>query len=46
MAGNSGAPDAIGEPVTDLDEFWLETARGTIKESINSLEEAPHHPSA
>ena len=32
--------DAIGEPVTDLDEFWLETARGTIKESISSLEEA------
>ena len=32
--------DAIGEPVTDLDEFWLETARGTVKESISSLEEA------
>ncbi len=32
--------DAIGEPVTDLDEFWLEIARGTVKEAISSLEEA------
>jgi hypothetical protein len=40
MEDNSGAPDAIGEPVTDLDEFWLQTARDTVKESIGSLEEA------
>ena len=40
MEDNSGAPDAIGEPVTDLDEFWLEIARDTVKESISSLEEA------
>ena len=32
--------DAIGQTVTDLDEFWLEIARGTVKESISSLEEA------
>lgn len=32
--------DAIGEPVTELDEFWLQTARDAIKESISSLEEA------
>ena len=40
MADNSGAPDAIGELVTELDEFWLQTARGTVTESISSLEEA------
>lgn len=40
MAGNAGAPDAVGEPVTDLDDFWLQTARGMVKESIASLEEA------
>ena len=32
--------DAVGEPVTELDEFWLEIARDTVKESISSLEEA------
>ncbi|MDD4163131.1 MAG: hypothetical protein PHW87_11705 [Methanothrix sp.] len=40
MPGNAGAPDAIGESVTELDEFWLETARITVQESIASLEEA------
>jgi hypothetical protein len=40
MADNSGAPDAIGELVTELDEFWLQTARGTVTESISSSEEA------
>jgi hypothetical protein len=40
MAGNTGAPDAIGEPVTELDEFWLETARTAVRESVASLEEA------
>lgn len=33
-------PDAIGEPVTDLDEFWVDTARTSVKESVASLEEA------
>ena len=33
-------PDAIGEPVTELDEFWLDTARTAVKESVASLEEA------
>jgi hypothetical protein len=40
LAGNASAPDAIGEPVTELDEFWLETARTAVRESIASLEEA------
>ena len=40
MAGNAGEPDAIGEPVTELDEFWLETARTAVRESIASLEGA------
>lgn len=40
MADSAGAPDAVGEDVTDLDEFWLETARTVVKESIGSLEEA------
>ena len=40
MPGNTGAPDAIGEPVTELDEFWLETAKTAVCESIASLEEA------
>ena len=40
MAGNASALDAIGEPVTELDEFWLETARSAVRESIASLEEA------
>lgn len=40
MAGAADAPDAVGEDVTDLDEFWLETARTAVKESIGSLEEA------
>jgi hypothetical protein len=40
MAGNTGAPDAIGEPITELDEFWLETARTAVRESVASLEEA------
>ena len=40
MPGNPVAPDAIGEPVTELDEFWLETARTAVRESIASLEEA------
>ena len=40
MSGNADAPDAIGEPVTERDEFWLETARTAVKESLASLEEA------
>jgi hypothetical protein len=40
MPGNAGAPDAIGEHVTELDEFWLETARTAVRESVASLEEA------
>lgn len=40
MAGNPAAPDAMGEPVTELDEFWLETARTAVRESVASLEEA------
>jgi hypothetical protein len=30
----------IGEPVTELDEFWLETARTVVRKSVASLEEA------
>ncbi|MGV8175745.1 MAG: hypothetical protein ACP5OU_08605 [Methanothrix sp.] len=33
-------PDAIGEPLTEMDEFWLETARAAVQESVSSLEEA------
>jgi hypothetical protein len=33
-------PDAIGEPLTEMDEFWLETARTAVQESVSSLEEA------
>jgi len=40
MSGNPAAPDAMGEPVTELDEFWLETARTAVRESVASLEEA------
>jgi hypothetical protein len=40
MSGNPATPDAIGEPVTELDEFWLETARTVVRESVASLEEA------
>lgn len=32
--------DAIGEPVNELDEFWLDTARTAVQESVSSLEEA------
>jgi hypothetical protein len=32
--------DAVGEPVTEMDEFWLETARTAVRESIASMEEA------
>jgi hypothetical protein len=40
MPYNPAAPDAIGEYVTELDEFWLETARTAVRESVASLEEA------
>jgi hypothetical protein len=40
MPDNPAVPDAIGEPVTELDEFWLETARTAVRESVASLEEA------
>lgn len=40
MPDNPDAPDAIGEPLTEMDEFWLETARNAVKESVSSLEEA------
>ena len=40
MPDNSTDPDAIGEPVTELDQFWLDTARTAVKESVSSLEEA------
>jgi hypothetical protein len=40
MPGSADAPDAIGEPVSELDEFWLETARTIVRESVASLEEA------
>ena len=33
-------PDVIGEPLTDMDQFWLDTARSSVKESVSSLEEA------
>ena len=33
-------PDAIGERVDEMDQFWLDTARTTVKESVSSLEEA------
>ncbi len=46
MAGKAVAPDAIGEPVTDLDEFWLQTARGTVKESIALWRRQPSSSSA
>jgi hypothetical protein len=39
MAGIT-SQDAVGEPVTELDEFWLETARTAVRESVASLEEA------
>lgn len=29
-----------GEPLTALDRFWLETARGAAKESVGALEQA------
>ena len=38
MPDNSPAPDAIGEPLTDMDQFWLETARTSVKESVASLD--------
>jgi hypothetical protein len=40
MPANADASDAIGEPVNELDEFWLETARTAVRESVASLEEA------
>jgi hypothetical protein len=30
----------IAEPVTEMDELWLETARTAVHESVASLEEA------
>lgn len=33
-------PDAIGQPVDEMDQFWLDTARTAVKESVSSLEEA------
>ncbi len=33
-------PDVIGQPVDELDQFWLDTARTAVKESVPSLEEA------
>jgi hypothetical protein len=33
-------PNSIGQPVDELDEFWLETARAAVRESVASLEEA------
>src|SRR5512137_1310058 len=40
MPDNPTDQDAIGEPVTELDQFWLDTARTAVKESVSSLEEA------
>ena len=40
MPDNPTPPDAIGEPITELEEFWLDTARTSVKESVASLEEA------
>ena len=40
MPNNPTDQDAIGEPLTDMDEFWLETARAAVKESVSSLEAA------
>ena len=40
MPDSPDVPDAIGEPVTELEEFWLETARTAVRESAASLEEA------
>lgn len=40
MPNNPTDQDAIGEPLTDMDEFWMETARTSVKESVSSLEAA------
>ena len=40
MPSDPSAPDAIGEPLTEMDQFWQETARTAVKESVSSLEEA------
>jgi len=40
MAGTPDVPEVTAAPVTDLDLFWLEIARGIVKESIGSLEDA------
>ncbi|OPY53623.1 MAG: hypothetical protein A4E49_01320 [Methanosaeta sp. PtaU1.Bin112] len=37
MPGNPALPDAIGEPVSEPDEFWLETARTPVSESVASF---------
>jgi hypothetical protein len=37
---NDGQTEIPGAVVSSLDNFWLETARGSVKESIGSLEEA------
>ena len=40
MAGTPDVPEVTAAPVTDLDLFWLEIARGIVKDSIGSLEDA------
>src|SRR5512137_1632831 len=40
MPDNPTDQDAIGESVDELDQFWLDTARTAVKESVASLEEA------
>lgn len=40
MTQGKDVPEAVSEPVTDQDHFWLEIAQGMAKESVSSLEEA------
>jgi hypothetical protein len=40
MAQNNKPVEIYGAPISSLDNFWLEIARGTVKESIGSLEES------
>jgi hypothetical protein len=40
MPDNPTTPDAVCEIVAELGEFWLETARTAVRESVASLEGA------
>lgn len=41
MPSDSTTPDAIGQPVDEMDQFWLETARTAVKESVSSWRRRP-----